>query len=146
MTPILELHWGWGRYTGNSAGCSDVHTGCQKPMPNMQYTPSFWASVANTGYEVAGMQDLVDAIRDTGAKNSILVGGLAYSNDLSQWLTYKPTDPAANLAAAWHVYNVNCCQRELLELHTRPGGGPGAAGGRGDRTRTPARTASWTRS
>lgn len=152
MTPMLELHWSHGQYTGNSAGCSGVHASCQKPMPNMQYTPSFWTSVASTfkddptvvfdlfnepypdratatttqawqcwrdggtcsgiGYEVAGMQDLVDAIRATGAGNLILAGGLAYSNDLSQWLTYKPSDPQNNLAAAWHVYNFNSCVNE----------------------------------
>lgn len=149
MTPMLELHWSWNQYTGNSAGCSDVHASCQKPMPNMRYTPAFWTSVATTfkndpavvvdlfnepypdratstatqawqcwrdggtcpgiGYEVAGVRDLVDAIRSTGAQNPLLAGGLAYSNDLSQWLTYKPTDPAGNLAAAWHVYNSNSC-------------------------------------
>lgn len=115
MTPVVELHWTHGQYTGNSAGCSDVHASCQKPMPDMQYTPSFWASVANTfksdrtvvfdlfnepypdratatttqawqcwrdggscpgiGYEVAGMQDLVDSVRGTGATNLILAGG-----------------------------------------------------------------------
>ncbi|WP_340374753.1 cellulase family glycosylhydrolase [Streptomyces sp. SS7] len=149
MTPIVELHWTYGQYTGNSAGCPDVHASCQKPMPDMQYTPAFWTSVASTfkgdqtvvfdlfnepypdratstvtqawqcwrdggtcpgiGYEVAGMQDLVDSIRSTGARNVILAGGLAYSNDLSQWLTYKPTDPTGNLAAAYHVYNFNSC-------------------------------------
>ncbi|MEV0975322.1 cellulose binding domain-containing protein [Streptomyces sp. NPDC049915] len=152
MTPIVELHWTYGQYTGNSAGCSDVHATCQKPMPDAQYSPSFWSSVASTfkddpavvldlfnepypdratsataqawqcwrdggtcpgiGYEVAGMQDLVDAVRATGAKNVIMLGGLAYSNDLSQWLTYKPTDPAGNLAAAYHVYNFNTCSSE----------------------------------
>ncbi|MFF4399034.1 cellulase family glycosylhydrolase [Streptomyces sp. NPDC001480] len=152
MTPIVELHWSYGQYTGNSAGCSDVHATCQKPMPDMQYTPSFWSSVAGTfkddpavafdlfnepypdratstttqawqcwkdggtcpgiSYEVAGMQDLVDSIRSAGAKNVILAGGLAYSNDLSQWLTYKPTDPTGNLAAAYHVYNFNTCASE----------------------------------
>ncbi|MFF4489499.1 cellulase family glycosylhydrolase [Streptomyces sp. NPDC001544] len=152
MTPIVDLHWTYGQYTGNSAGCSDVHATCQKPMPDMQYTPSFWSSVASTfkndpavafdlfnepypdrststttqawqcwrdggtcsgiSYEVAGMQDLVDSIRSTGAKNVILAGGLAYSNDLSQWLTYKPTDPTGNLAAAYHVYNFNTCASE----------------------------------
>ncbi|MDQ1066386.1 cellulose binding domain-containing protein [Streptomyces canus] len=152
MTPVVELHWTHGQYTGNSAGCSDVHASCQKPMPDMQYTPSFWASVANTfkndrtvvfdlfnepypdratstttqawqcwrdggscpgiGYEVAGMQDLVDSVRGTGAANLILAGGIAYSNDLSQWLTYRPADPAGNLAAAWHVYNFNTCANE----------------------------------
>ncbi|MFI6333902.1 cellulose binding domain-containing protein [Streptomyces sp. NPDC050535] len=152
MTPMLELHWSYGQYTGNSAGCSDVHASCQKPMPNAQYTPSFWTSVASTfkddgavafdlfnepypdratstttqawtcwrdggncpgiSYEVAGMQDLVDAIRGTGAQNLILAGGLAYSNDLSQWLTYRPSDPTGNLVAAWHVYNFNTCSSE----------------------------------
>ncbi|WP_449349221.1 cellulase family glycosylhydrolase [Streptomyces shaanxiensis] len=152
MTPVVELHWTYGQYTGNSAGCTDVHASCQKPMPDMQYTPSFWASVANTfksdptvvldlfnepypdratttttqawqcwrdggscpgiGYEVAGMQDLVDSVRGTGATNLILAGGITWSNDLSQWLTYKPTDPAGNLAAAWHVYNFNACSNE----------------------------------
>lgn len=48
MTPILDLHWSYGQYTGNSAGCSDVHATCQKPMPDRQYSPSFWASVAST--------------------------------------------------------------------------------------------------
>jgi hypothetical protein len=152
MTPIVELHWTHGQYTGNSAGCSDVHATCQKPMPDAQYTPSFWSSVASTfkddqavvfdlfnepypdratsttaqawqcwrdggtcpgiGYEVAGMQDLVDAVRATGAKNVIMLGGLAYSNDLGQWLTYRPADPAGNLAAAYHVYNFNTCSSE----------------------------------
>lgn len=152
MTPIVELHWTWGQYTGNSAGCSDVHASCQKPMPDAQYTPAFWTSVANTfkgdqsvvfdlfnepypdratstatqawqcwrdggncpgiGYQVAGMQSLVDAVRSTGARNVVLAGGLAYSNDLSQWLTYKPADPTGNLAAAWHVYNFNTCSNE----------------------------------
>lgn len=152
MTPVLELHWSYGQYTGNSAGCSDVHATCQKPMPDMRYSPAFWSSVASTfkddraavfdlfnepypdraassatdawtcwrdggtcpgiSYEVAGMQDLVDSVRATGAKNVIMAGGLAYSNDLSQWTAYKPTDPAGNLAAAYHVYNFNSCASE----------------------------------
>ena len=152
LTPILDLHWTYGQYTGNSAGCSDVHATCQKPMPDRQYSPSFWTSVANTfkndqavafdlfnepypdratstttqawqcwrdggtcpgiGYQVAGMQDLVDAVRGTGAKNVVLAGGLAYSNDLSQWLTYKPADPTGNLVAAYHGYNFNTCSSE----------------------------------
>ncbi|MCX4420057.1 cellulase family glycosylhydrolase [Streptomyces mirabilis] len=152
MTPLVELHWNHGQYTGNSAGCSDVYATCQKPMPDAQYSPAFWSSVAGTfkddqavafdlfnepypdratsttaqawacwkdggscpgiGYEVAGMQDLVDAVRGTGARNLILAGGLAYSNDLSQWLTYKPSDPTGNLVAAFHTYNFNTCASE----------------------------------
>jgi hypothetical protein len=60
-------------------------------------------------YAAAGMQVLVDAIRDAGARHLILLGGVQYSNDLSQWLAYKPNDRLDNLAAAWHVYNFNEC-------------------------------------
>ncbi|HKC91294.1 MAG TPA: cellulase family glycosylhydrolase, partial [Candidatus Limnocylindria bacterium] len=60
-------------------------------------------------FEAAGMQTLVDAVRATGASNVILLGGVSYSNALSQWLGYRPTDPRADLAAAWHVYNFNVC-------------------------------------
>jgi len=149
ITPMVELHWGYGAYTGNSSGCADVAAVCQKPMPDMQYTPDFWTGVANTfkgndavvfdlfnepyperatgsadsgwecwrdggscagiNYQVAGFQTLVDAVRDTGATNVIVLGGLAYSNDLSQWLDHRPSDPLDNLVAAAHVYNFNTC-------------------------------------
>jgi endoglucanase len=68
-------------------------------------------STANGGgtYMSAGFQSLVTAVRATGASNLILIGGVQYSNTLSQWSTYKPTDSMNNLAAAWHVYNYNGC-------------------------------------
>ncbi len=64
---------------------------------------------SGVGYAVAGMQSLVTVVRNTGATNVLMLGGLAYSNDLSQWLAYKPNDPLGNLAASWHVYNFNAC-------------------------------------
>jgi endoglucanase len=67
---------------------------------------------AGISYPVAGMQTLVNTVRATGASNVIMLGGLAYSNDLTQWLTYKPTDPDGNLAAAWHSYNFNVCDTQ----------------------------------
>src|SRR5439155_16075202 len=48
ITPIVEMHWSYGRYTGPSSECSDVKATCQKPMPDAQYAPSFWTGVANT--------------------------------------------------------------------------------------------------
>jgi endoglucanase len=52
----------------------------------------------------AGMQDLVDTVRATGATNLLLLGGIRYSNYLDQWLAHKPTDPLNNIAAVWHIY------------------------------------------
>lgn len=60
-------------------------------------------------YQAAGMQELVRAIRDTGADHLILLGGVQFSNGLSQWAAYQPTDPLANLAASWHIYNNTPC-------------------------------------
>jgi endoglucanase len=47
ITPILELHWTWGRYTSFASACGDEKATCMKPMPNMKYTPAFWTSVAS---------------------------------------------------------------------------------------------------
>jgi endoglucanase len=63
-------------------------------------------------YPVAGMQTLVTAVRSTGASNVIMLGGLEYANDLTQWLTYEPTDPDHNLVASWHSYNFNACDNQ----------------------------------
>lgn len=60
-------------------------------------------------YTSAGTQDLVDAIRSTGATNVIMIPGLAWTNDLSGWLTHKPTDSTGNLVALLHLYNFNSC-------------------------------------
>ncbi len=61
------------------------------------------------GYQVAGMQSLVTAIRSAGARNVILLGGLAYGNDLTGWTSHAPRDPGRNLAASWHFYPWNAC-------------------------------------
>jgi endoglucanase len=60
-------------------------------------------------YPVAGMQDMVNAVRSTGANNVLMLGGLTWSNDLNGWLTHEPVDPDHNLAASWHSYNFNAC-------------------------------------
>ena len=61
------------------------------------------------GYQAAGMQTLVNAVRATSANNVIMLGGLFFANDLSEWLRYEPRDPDHNLAASWHSYNFNHC-------------------------------------
>jgi endoglucanase len=65
---------------------------------------------AGIGYPVAGMQSLVSAVRATGARNVLMLGGLAWANDLTGWLAHEPVDPDHDLAAAWHSYNFNACR------------------------------------
>ena len=68
------------------------------------------AGETSVPYMAAGVQELVNAIRETGARNLVLLGGVQYSHALTQWRERRPNDPVGNLAAAWHVYNTNQCQ------------------------------------
>jgi hypothetical protein len=79
---------------------------CSVPV-SCQAQPNRCGDAGPMTYTSVGMKSLVKTVRDAGAKNLILLGGLQYSNALTQWLTYRPDD--ANLAAAWHVYNNNSC-------------------------------------
>jgi hypothetical protein len=87
-----------------------------EPFPdNNQDTDAAWTcwlsggTCAGISYPVAGMQQLLNAVRDAGAGNLVLLGGVTYSNSLSQWNTHVPTDSLNNLAAVWHVYDFNTC-------------------------------------
>ncbi|MHB8627503.1 MAG: glycoside hydrolase family 5 protein [Aggregatilineales bacterium] len=139
LVAILDLHWnapGTSQATGqqpmpdndhvpafwtsvasafknNSSVIFDLYN---EPYPDHNKdTTAAWTCWANGGncagipFPVAGMQTLVTAVRDTGATNVIMLGGVQYSNSLSQWLAYKPMDPTGNLVASWHVYNFNSC-------------------------------------
>jgi len=64
------------------------------------------------GFSAAGMQSIVTAVRQAGAKNILMVGGLAWSNSLALWLEYMPKDPLNNLAASWHSYSFNFCNNQ----------------------------------
>jgi endoglucanase len=63
-------------------------------------------------YPVAGMQQMINAVRSTGASNVLMLGGEEYSNDLTDWLQFEPTDPDHNLVASWHSYNFNTCSSQ----------------------------------
>jgi len=66
-------------------------------------------SACSVGYTALGMQGAVDAVRSTGATNPVTASGIDYANNLSQWLTYRPADPAGQLMAEAHVYGNNVC-------------------------------------
>lgn len=130
---VLDLHW--------SAPGKQPATG-QAKMADAVDAPEFWRSVATRfranpavvfdlynephdvswacwrdgcqvdGQQVAGMQRLVDAVRSTGARQPLMLTGLAYGNDLSQWLAHRPADPAGALVAGFHLYNFNACVDE----------------------------------
>jgi aryl-phospho-beta-D-glucosidase BglC (GH1 family) len=59
------------------------------------------------GWHAAGMQSLIDAVRSTGATQPIMLGGLSWSSDLTQWMAHMPFDPQGQLVASMHAYNFN---------------------------------------
>ena len=63
-------------------------------------------------YQSAGMQALVNAVRSAGAGQPIMLGGLGYSSDDSQWLDFEPIDPDHQLIVSFHTYNFGGCSAE----------------------------------
>lgn len=55
----------------------------------------------------AGMDGLVSTIRAMGARNVILLAGLDWASDDSDWLSNEPHDPLHQLAAAFHLYRAH---------------------------------------
>ena len=70
------------------------------------------AACAGAPFTIAGMQELVNVVRGTGATNVVMLGGLQWSSDLSQWLGSEPSDPLHNLAASLHVYDFSGCNTQ----------------------------------
>jgi chitodextrinase len=100
-------------YKGDLGTVFDIFN---EPFPDRVDAGSAWncwrdggSACVNMPFAAAGMQSLVNSVRGTGAQNVILLGGLSYSNDETQWLSHKPTDSTGNLAASWHSYNFNAC-------------------------------------
>ncbi|MDA8035307.1 MAG: cellulase family glycosylhydrolase [Actinomycetota bacterium] len=74
------------------------------------------------GWRAAGMQQLVDTIRATGAPQPIIADGLAWGNDLTGFLGHRPVDPLHRLVAGFHVYpwsgcsSVTCWDRQVAPV------------------------------
>ena len=102
-------------FKGNNAVVFDLFNEPWPEYGNGSNTTLGWPCLRDGGtctgisYPVAGMQTLLDAVRATGAANIVMVSGLAWTNDLSQWQQYKPDDPLNNLVASWHAYSFNYC-------------------------------------
>jgi hypothetical protein len=81
----------------------DISWSCWKDSTSGQ------CNATHGGWPIAGMNQLIAAVRGTGAKNVLMAGGVMFAGDLSQWLANKPTDPMGNLAASFHGYNFSNC-------------------------------------
>jgi endoglucanase len=87
---VFDLTWDCWR----NGGCAAPSVNDSQPLDGNTFT-------------VAGMQALVDAVRATGAKQPIMLGGLDYANDLGEWLASRPPDD--QLVASFHNYETQAC-------------------------------------
>ena len=83
------------------------------------YTSSGGSQVV---YATAGMQQLVNTVRATGATQPIMVPGLNWAGDpcgvydtggnggSCAWLAYEPSDPLHQLVVSFHTYNWTSCR------------------------------------
>jgi hypothetical protein len=122
---IVDLHW--------SSPTAGAIASQQQQMADTAYSLTFWTSVANAfkgnpavifelynephdisnavvdggGGGWAGYQQMLSAVRATGATNVVLMGGVAWSNDETWWTSNRPIDTLvpAQIAAAHHDYN-----------------------------------------
>ncbi|MBZ5740551.1 glycoside hydrolase family 5 protein [Nocardioides mangrovi] len=87
--------------------------GCQAPVED-----DATATSGRTTYTVQGMAAVVRQIRDAGAEQPILLGGLDYANDLSHWLDFAPDDD--QLVASVHAYDFKTCLQSCWDSVLAP--------------------------
>ncbi len=75
-------------------------------------TATYETGGAKVAYQTAGMQSLLNAVRGAGAAQPVMLGGLQWAGDESQWLAYEPADPDHQLAVSFHNYNFIGCDTE----------------------------------
>jgi hypothetical protein len=134
--------------SGNDKNASDAVTwGCwetgTKPDPvggGAPPVPCYTQAYDDSGnptvrYQIAGLQTLLTAIRNAGATQPVLAGGLNYADDLTQWADHAPDDPRNQEAASFHNYqgdgkcdDVDCWNQQIAPLNAHPQGVPVVTG------------------
>ncbi len=99
--------------------------GCTVDTTNgLNKDPHLTAHLPNRPWRVAGMQQMLDAVRAAGARQPVMVNGLSGANDLSGWLAHEPNDPLHQLLAGFHVYwqyglpctTISCWNSQVLPV------------------------------
>lgn len=95
-------------FKGNRSVVFDLYN---EPYPDSNRdTTAAWHCIRYGGtcpgvrFRAAGSQTLLNAVRSTGARNVVMVGGPEYAGQLDRWSAYKPSDPLHQLAASIHIY------------------------------------------
>ena len=128
---ILDLHWGaagsqlalgqemapdadhapafWSSVASVFKGYSGIAYDLFNEPHDISWACWLNGCTTSSGYQAAGMQQLVNAVRGTGSKQPVIGEGLNWGGDLSGFLANEPHDPAGQLVAGWHIYNFSGC-------------------------------------
>jgi hypothetical protein len=81
-------------------------------------------------YAVAGMATMLQAVRNAGAPNIAILGGLSLAQDFSKWVTSVQSIPSLpapldgisidNVAASWHAYDFNSAYTQCPSQYNQP--------------------------
>jgi endoglucanase len=103
-----------GQYSPHTSDWSCLRNGCET---------SFRCSTCQSAvsYRTAGMQQMLDVVREAGATQPVLVAGTNFAGDpcgtkdfggdggICQWLKYRPSDPKHEVIADFHTYDWTAC-------------------------------------
>ncbi len=131
LDAILDLHWGapgtqlalgqeqapdadhaaafWSSVAAQYKGADGVAFDLFNEPHDISWSCWMNGCTMPGGWKATGEQQLLGAVRATGAKQPVIVEGLSWGGDLSGFLANKPTDPAGQLVAGWHIYNFSGC-------------------------------------
>jgi hypothetical protein len=131
LAVILDLHWGaagsqvalgqeqapdadhaiafWSSVAGQYRSVPGVAFDLFNEPHDISWSCWLDGCTTSSGWRATGMQQLINAVRSAGATQPVIAEGLAWGGDLSGWLANRPTDPAGQLVAGWHIYNFSGC-------------------------------------
>jgi hypothetical protein len=75
---------------------------CNSNCPSGETMGNVYTVTPASAFTTAGMQQVLNAIRATGATNVVLSNPIGWAGEIQTWLGAQPTDPAHQLAAGWH--------------------------------------------
>ncbi|MGH2719913.1 MAG: glycoside hydrolase family 5 protein, partial [Actinomycetota bacterium] len=128
---ILDLHWGapgsqlalgqeqapdadhavafWSSVAAQYKGVPGIAYDLFNEPHDISWSCWLKGCTTPSGWQATGMQQLINAVRGAGATQPVIAEGLNWGGDLSGWLANRPSDPAGQLAAGWHIYDYSGC-------------------------------------
>jgi len=133
LAVILDLHWGapgTQRALGGEVMADEDHSpafwssvattfrGHQGVVFDLFNEPRYLPTAClvnggctKDGVQVAGYNQLISDVRDTGATNVVMVAGSAFAANPTGFAKVMPYDPLGQLAISVHVYNFNAAKK-----------------------------------